>query len=80
MEAFLSLCFVIFYLRYTRQKDCCHTFEIQGQQLEQANPGMDDTISSFNPVPDRDMDSENNFLINNNIAMLHDRLFILSVL
>ena len=41
---------------------------------------MDDTISSFNPVPDRDMDSENNFLINNNIAMLHDRLFILSVL
>ena len=72
------LCHIIFAIY--PQKDCCHTFEIQGQQLEQANPGMDDTISSFNPVPDRDMDSENNFLINNNIAMLHDRLFILSVL
>ena len=77
MEAFLSC--ALSYSIYP-QKDCCHTFEIQGQQLEQANPGMDDTISSFNPVPDRDMDSENNFLINNNIAMLHDRLFILSVL
>ena len=44
------LCFVAFYLRYNR------TFEIQGQQVEQDNPDMDNTFSSSNHVPDRNMD------------------------